>query len=73
MPPKAIFMLIGTALLLIAGYFFSLYVIHGFSPDFLAINRCVESGGRWDYKKRQCEQLYDPRVLQDQAPPESNP
>ena len=63
MPPKAILMLLGTALFLIAGYFFSLYAIHGFSPDFLEINNCVESGGRWNYKTRRCEQIYESNIL----------
>jgi hypothetical protein len=63
MPPKAILMLLGTALFLIVGYFFSLYAIHGFSPDFLEINNCVESGGRWNYKTRRCEQIYESKIL----------
>ena len=63
MPPKAILMLLGTALFLIVGYFFSLYAIHGFSPDFLEINKCVESGGRWNYKTRRCEQTYESNIL----------
>jgi hypothetical protein len=63
MPPKAILMLLGTALFLIAGYFFSLYAIHGFSPDFLEINKCLESGGRWNYQTRRCEQIYESNIL----------
>ena len=59
MPLKAIIMLLGTAILIVFGYFFSLYAIHGFNPDFLQINKCVESGGRWNSKERRCEQVYD--------------
>jgi hypothetical protein len=41
LPPKAMLMLLATAVLLVGGYFFTLYAIHGFSPDFLEINKCV--------------------------------
>jgi len=57
MPLKAIFLLAGTAVFLTAAYFFSLYAMHGFSPDFLKINACVEAGGRWNAKLRTCEKL----------------
>ena len=59
MPLKAIIMLTGTAILIVCGYFFSLFAIHGFSPAFLQINKCVEAGGRWKSKERLCEQVYD--------------
>lgn len=67
MPLKAIFMLLGTAILIVAGYYFSIYAIHGFDPDFLEINKCVESGGRWDKKERRCEQAYDLKALQKES------
>lgn len=67
MPPKAILMLVGTAILLVAGYFFSIYAIHGFNPDFLQINKCLESGGRWNSKDRRCEQAYDLKILQEES------
>lgn len=67
MPLKAIFMLLGTAILLVAGYYFSIYAIHGFDPDFLQINKCVESGGRWNSKERRCEQAYDLKSLRREA------
>jgi hypothetical protein len=57
MPLKAILLLAGTAVLLTASYFFSLYATHGFSPDFLKIHDCVEAGGRWNDKLRTCEKL----------------
>ena len=57
MPLKVILMIAGTALIVTAGYFFSLYALHGFSPDFLAINKCVESGGRWNAVQRRCENV----------------
>ena len=56
-PLKPVLMLLGTVVLLIAGYYLSLFAIHGFDPDFLQINKCVESGGRWNSKLRICEQL----------------
>jgi hypothetical protein len=62
LPPKAIVMLLATAVLLVGGYFFTLYAIHGFSPDFLEINKCVESGGRWNHKSRSCEQVYESKM-----------
>lgn len=52
-------MLTGAAILIVCGYFFSLYAIHGFSADFWEINKCVEAGGRWNTKERRCEQVYD--------------
>ena len=73
MPLKAILMLLGTAVLIIGGYFFSLYAIHGFSPDFLEINKCVESGGRWNYKSRRCEQVYESKMSYYQGSEKSYP
>ena len=66
MPLKAVIMLLGTAILIVFGYFFSLYAIHGFNPDFLQINKCVESGGRWNSKERRCEQIYDIKSIQEE-------
>ena len=54
-------------MLVIGGYFFTLYVIHGFSPDFLEINNCVESGGRWNAKERHCEKFYELSAPQEPA------
>ncbi|MFM8365028.1 MAG: hypothetical protein ACKOAS_07740 [Verrucomicrobiota bacterium] len=62
-PIKALISILGAAILLVGGYFFSLYAIHGFDRDFLAINECVESGGRWNHQLRICEKLpgiYEP-------------
>ncbi|MEN9469923.1 MAG: hypothetical protein RL630_1656 [Verrucomicrobiota bacterium] len=56
-PVKPVLMLIGTVVLLTIGYYFSLFAIHGFDPDFLQINKCVESGGQWNSKLRICEPL----------------
>ena len=73
LPPKAIVMLLATAVLLVGGYFFTLYAIHGFSPDFLEINKCVESGGRWNHKSRSCEQVYESKMSYDQGRENSYP
>lgn len=58
-PLKTMGILLLTAALLLAAYYFSLFAIHGFSPDFLQINRCVESGGRWNAAERRCERVPD--------------
>lgn len=73
LPPKAMLMLIATAVLLVGGYFFTLYAIHGFSPDFLKINKCVESGGRWNYKTRSCEQVFESKSAYDMGSGTSYP
>jgi hypothetical protein len=73
LPPKAMLMLFATAVLLVGGYFFTLYAMHGFSPDFLEINKCVESGGRWNYKSRCCEQVYESKMSYDQGSEKSYP
>ena len=73
LPPKAMLMLVAPAVLLVVGYFFTLYAIHGFSPDFLKINKCVESGGRWDYKSRNCEQVYESKISYDQGSEKNYP
>lgn len=57
LPLKALVMILGAALLIVVGYYFSLYVIHGFDSDFLKINKCVESGGRWNHQLRVCEKI----------------
>jgi hypothetical protein len=57
LPIKAMITILGAALVLIGGYYFTLFAIHGFDSDFLAINRCVESGGRWNVKLRICEPI----------------
>jgi hypothetical protein len=69
MPPKALIMIFSTVVILTAAYFFTLFAIHGFSPDFLEINRCVESGGRWDAKNRRCEKIPEAYI----PPPLSEP
>jgi len=66
MPLKALFLIAGTAVCLIVGYYFSIYAACGFNPDFLAINACTESGGRWNYESRSCEKI--PGTLLDPKP-----
>jgi len=66
-PPKIVLLLLLTGVLLLAAYYFSLFAIHGFSPDFLKINRCLESGGRWNAVERRCEQVQDVYIPPDPA------
>lgn len=48
--------ILGAALLLTPLlYFGSLFVEYDFNPDFLAIDSCLDSGGRWNYTTRTCE------------------
>ena len=68
LPLKAILTILGAALVLIGGYYLTLFAIHGFDPDFLDINKCVESGGRWNVKLRICEPIPGTYI-----PPESVP
>ena len=42
-------------LLMMALYFGSLFIAHGGNRDFLAIDACLDAGGRWDYERRVCE------------------
>lgn len=66
-PPKIVLLLLLTGVLLLAAYYFSLFAIHGFSADFLKINRCLESGGRWNAAERRCEQVQDVYIPPDPA------
>ena len=68
LPLRAIVTILVATLVLIGGYYFTLFAIHGFDPDFLAINKCVESGGRWNVKLRICEPIPGTYI-----PPESVP
>jgi hypothetical protein len=57
MPLKALILVAVTAMVLVAGYYFSLWATHGFDRDFLAIHKCIESGGRWNHERRECESV----------------
>ena len=47
---------VAVAILLIAAlYFGSLFIAHDGNRDFLAIDACLDAGGRWDYERRACE------------------
>ncbi len=45
----------GALVLVVALYFVLLFVLHDFNPDFLNVDRCLDSGGRWNYQLRLCE------------------
>jgi hypothetical protein len=32
-----------------------LFYAHGFHPRFLDVDRCLDSGGKWNYEKNACE------------------
>ncbi len=64
-PLKSVGFLLLTGVLLLAAYYFSLFAIHGFSADFLKINRCLEAGGRWNAAERRCERVPDVYVPPD--------
>ncbi len=66
-PLKTVGFLVLTGVLLLVAYYFSLFAIHGFSPDFLQINDCVESGGRWNAAEKRCERVPDVYVPPDPA------
>ena len=36
-------------------YYGALFAIHGFDPDFLDIDSCLDDGGMWNYQIRACE------------------
>ena len=46
---------IALVMLAVALYLFALYAATDFSPDFLAIDSCLDGGGRWSYEERRCE------------------
>lgn len=48
--------ILGAVLLLIPVlYLGALFVVHDFDADFLAIDSCLDSGGRWNYTTKTCE------------------
>ena len=54
--PKVILAI--SAILLVISPFIAyeafLFYAHDFSPDYKSIDRCLDSGGRWDYENRVC-------------------
>jgi hypothetical protein len=36
-------------------YLGALFISCGGNPDFLSIDSCLDSGGRWNYETRTCE------------------
>lgn len=59
-PPKKIILFFSVLLSLAISipllYVGGLFVLLGFDRDFLAIDSCLDSGGRWDYTTRSCDQ-----------------
>ena len=51
-----------TALALVSplvAYYGFLFHAHGFNPDFLRIDSCLDAGGSWDYENQKCNRLKD--------------
>ena len=47
--------LFGALGLIIVVYLAALFISHGGNPDFLTIDSCLDSGGKWNYEARMCE------------------
>jgi hypothetical protein len=45
----------GSALLLAIVYLGALFFAHRANPDFLSMDSCLDSGGKWNYTTRTCE------------------
>lgn len=53
--PIKLFLLVTTpVLILILGYFALLFVLNGFDPNFLEMDRCMDGGGCWDSVNEVC-------------------
>lgn len=50
-----LWMLIFGVMGLICLYLFTLWSLHGYSPYFLQIDRCLDYGGGWNYETNICE------------------
>jgi hypothetical protein len=58
-PTKRLFCLaaalFGCLALVIAVYLAALFIMQEGNPDFLNIDSCLDSGGKWNYRTRVCE------------------
>lgn len=52
---KLLYLCIIMAVPLFILYMFSLYIIHGFDTNFLAIEKCENMKKTWDYKNETCK------------------
>ena len=41
-------------LVLVVTYELFLFAVHGFSLDYRSIDRCLDSGGSWNYAEHMC-------------------
>ena len=48
-------MVVITFVITIVIYFAFLFIAHGGNRDFLSIDSCLDTGGRWNYEARTCE------------------
>lgn len=51
---RLLVVLIGLIVVALLLYLGALFVLHDYNPDFLAIDRCLDRGGVWDYAGRAC-------------------
>ena len=58
-PMKLLFwiiaVLLGLPALILVMWFAVLFIMERGNPDFLKIDRCADSGGKWSYSTRTCE------------------
>jgi hypothetical protein len=52
---KIVLAVVGGLAAIVILYFGVLFVAHGGNRDFLAIDACLDSGGKWNYPARTCE------------------
>ena len=52
---KTLLIIFGVLFVLALIYSVALFIAHKGNRDFLAIDSCLDSGGRWNYKTRTCE------------------
>lgn len=48
-------LVVGACVCFLLLYFLLLLISHDFDPKFLAIDGCLDDGGRWNYETRTCE------------------
>jgi hypothetical protein len=46
---------LGLVALIAIGYVAMIFSAHRWSPDSLAIDSCLDRGGKWNYATRNCE------------------
>lgn len=52
--PRLLVVLVGLIVVALLLYLGTLFILHDHNSDFLAIDRCLDRGGVWDYAGRAC-------------------